>query len=100
MKLADLRKLSIRKNLKIRFRLSNGLECVVTEQGVAQVPGLNRTADFNIEAELASAAQFILEPLGGDPRQSAHTRSIGREELATLTASSPGVSASAHEDED
>jgi hypothetical protein len=100
MKLADLRKLSIRKNLKIRFRLSNGLECVVTEQGIAQVPGLNRTADFNIEAELASAAQFILEPAGGDPKHPVPPRSLGREELASLTAASPAGAASAHEDED
>jgi len=100
MKLADLRKLSIRKNLKIRFRLSNGLECVVTEQGIAQVPGLNRTADFNIEQELASAAQFILEPVGGDPKHSSPPRSIGREELTSLTAASTGGAAAGHEDED
>ena len=54
MKLADLRKLSIRKQLKIRFRLPNGMECVVTEQGLAQVPALRRVPDFNLEQELAA----------------------------------------------
>ena len=41
MKLADLRRLSIRQNVKIRFQLSNGLECVITERGVARGPPRN-----------------------------------------------------------
>ena len=36
MKLGDLRKLSIKQQLKIHFRLRNGMECIVNE-GVAQV---------------------------------------------------------------
>ncbi len=62
MKLADLRKLSVRQNLKIRFQLPNGLECVITEQGVARIPALSRAPDFNLEQELASIGEFVLEP--------------------------------------
>ena len=40
MKLGDLRRLSIRQRLKVHFRLRNGLECVVGDDGVARVPEL------------------------------------------------------------
>ena len=59
MKLADLRKLSIRKHIKIRFQLGNGMECVITEHGLAQIPALRRTPDFNVEQELSSVAEFV-----------------------------------------
>ena len=52
MKLADLRKLSIKKQLRIRFRLKNGMECVINEHGVAQVPALQAPPEFNLEEEL------------------------------------------------
>jgi hypothetical protein len=99
MNLADLRKLSIRKNLRIRFPLPNGLECVVTEHGVAEVPGLKGVPDFNLEQELASITQFVLEPADADKKRPTPPRAIGRDELASLTAS--GVSAaSAHDEEE
>ena len=62
MKLADLRRFSIRKQFKIRFRLQNGMECVVTDRGIAEVPALKGPPDFNLEDELASAREFLLEP--------------------------------------
>ncbi len=99
MKLADLRKLSIRKNLKIRFPLRNGLECVVTEDGVAQVPGLNRVPDFNLEEELSSISEFVVEPVSADKKRPAAPRRIGREELAAMTTASAGTGA-AHEEEE
>jgi len=52
MKLVDLRKVAIKKQQKIRFRLRNGMDGVVNELGVAQVPGLDRLPDFNLEQEL------------------------------------------------
>ncbi len=101
MKLADLRKLSVRQNLKIRFQLPNGLECVITEHGIAQVPALRRTPDFNLEQELASIGEFVLEPAAepaSDKKHAPMTRRLSREELATLAA--PAAAAgSDHEDE-
>ena len=41
MTLVDLRKLAIRKQSKIRFDLRNGMECVVSEDGIARVPASN-----------------------------------------------------------
>jgi hypothetical protein len=89
MKLGDLRKLAIRRQTRIRFPLANGLECVVNERGVAQVPELKSVPDFNLERELAAAQQFQLEALSPDPKSPLKTRSLRREELAELTDGSP-----------
>jgi hypothetical protein len=100
MKLADLRKLSIRKNLKIRFQLPNGMECVITEHGVAQIPALRRAPEFNLEQELSAISDFVLEPVAGrDPKQPpAAPRAVGREELASMVSAGPAASAD-HEEE-
>ncbi len=103
MKLADLRKLSIRQQLKIHVRLRNGMECVVSEHGIAQVPSFRGIPDFNLEEELESAAEFLLEP-AAPPRKSdraaAKPRSVSRAELAGMTASpAAGGAASEHEED-
>jgi len=98
MKLADLRRLSIRKQLKIRFQLSNGLECVITEHGIAQVPSLRRVPDFNLDQELAGISQFILEPARVDAKSPAKPKPISAEELAGMLSTSP-ASAAEHEEE-
>jgi hypothetical protein len=101
MRLADLRKLSIRQQSRIRFSIRNGMECIVSEHGVAQVPGLTGVPDFNLEEELAAAGEFHLEAIAvpgrkDPPRQ----RVLNREQLAALAASGPlAAAASDHEDE-
>lgn len=92
MKLADLRRLSIRGRVKIHFRIRNGMECIVNE-GVAQVPGLHAKPDFNLEEELSAAGEFLFEPL-----PPAASRKMGREELASMTAAGP-VPVADHEEE-
>ena len=100
MKLADLRKLSIRKQLRIHFRLQNGMECVISEHGIAQVPELKGVPDFNLEQELVSAGQFLLEPaVQSDKKNPVKARSIGREEMSQLTASGPAASHDDHDEE-
>lgn len=99
MKLGDLRKFAIRQQTRIRFSLTNGLECVVTEQGIAQVPELNRVADFNLEQELAAAQNFHLDTPAADAKTPARTRAVGREELAALTDAGHGVEVHDHEEE-
>jgi len=97
MKLADLRKLAIRRQFRIKFALRNGMECVVDERGVARVPALNAVPDFNLEEELAAASAFTLEPAGGkDP---AVPRPVRREELAAMTNASPSAETHEHEEE-
>src|SRR5215469_5713339 len=103
MKLADLRKLSIRQNLKIRFQLPNGMECVITEHGIAQVPALRRVPDFNLEQELASIGEFVLEPATvaaqGNKGRPAPPRRLGRAELESLVAAPAAAAGADHEDE-
>jgi len=89
MTLADLRKLSIRKQLKIRFQLSNGLECIVNEHGVAQIPALRRVPDFSIEQELKAVSQFTLEPARVDPKSAGQPKPVGTAELAGPSAPAP-----------
>jgi hypothetical protein len=95
MTLGDLRKLSIRQQVKIHFRLQNGMECIVNEQGVAQVPGLAGVPAFNLEEELAGASEFLVEP-----EPPAAPRSLPRQQLTALAAAQSGTApASEHEDE-
>ena len=98
MKLADLRKLSIRKQLKIRFQLSNGLECVITEHGIAQVPALRRVPDFNLEQELTSVLQFVLEPARVDAKSPVKPKIVTLDELTGMLAPAT-ASAADHEEE-
>ena len=100
MKLADLRKLSVRQNLKIRFQLPNGLECVITEQGVARIPALSRAPDFNLEQELVSIGEFVLEPaLPAGKKTSDLTRRVRREEMESLVAPNSASAGADHEEE-
>jgi len=124
MKLADLRKLSIKQQARVRFQLRNGMECVVTEHGIAQVAGLRAIPDFNLEEELAAAREFLLEPAGGEKKSPAGAekkapaapekksppgafdrktapagRSLSREELTAMIVSAGGAAPSSHEEE-
>lgn len=99
MTLADLRKLSIRKQLKIRFQLANGMECVVTEHGVAQVPALRRAPDFNLEQELAAVSQFTLEPAKPAPKGPPKAEPVSRDQLSALLATGPAAAAAEHEED-
>ena len=99
MKLGDLRKFAIRQQTRIRFPLANGMECIVSEHGVAQVPALHTVPDFNLEQELAAAQSFQLDVLAADPKLPAKTRSLRREELAALTDGAPAAETHDHEDE-
>ena len=99
MTLAELRKLSIRKQLKIRFQLANGLECIVTEHGIAQIPGLHRTPEFNLEQELGSVSRFVLEPAASEAKAPSKATSATREEIEALLAAGPKAAAVEHEEE-
>jgi hypothetical protein len=99
MKLGDLRKFAIRQQTRIRFPLANGLECVVNEHGIAQVPALQSIPDFNLERELAAAQQFHLDALTADPKIPIRTRALRREELAALTGGAPAAEVHDHDDE-
>lgn len=98
MTLADLRKLSIRKQYRIRFVLGNGMECVITQHGIAEVPALKGVPDFNLEQELASVREFLIEPADlADKKNAARSQSVSREELVQMTSASTAT-AQAHDE--
>jgi hypothetical protein len=102
MKLADLRKLAIRRQTRISFRLRNGLECVITEHGVAKVAALKGVPDFNLEQELASASSFLLDPVAvgkKGPKGAPSSTPVGREELAVMAGGGSAAEAPSHEDD-
>jgi hypothetical protein len=106
MKLSDLRKVTVKKHLRIRFPLSNGMECVVNEHGIAQVPALRAVPAFNLEEELVGVQAFVVEPADardkdkdkdkGKPK----ARSYSRDEMAALATAGAGVAAAHAEHED
>ena len=91
MKLADLRRFTVKKNLRIRFPLSNGMECTLNEHGVAQVPALHSVPAFNLEDELAAVQEFVVEQVvSGSEKTKPKPRSCTRQELASMLAMGVG----------
>jgi len=86
MNLADLRKLTVKRRLSIRFPLSNGMECLVNEHGIAQVPALRAVPTFNLEEELAGAQDFTVEAAGETGKHKPKPRSCTRDEMSALAA--------------
>jgi len=103
MMLADLRKLAIRKQSKIRFALRNGMECVISEDGIARVPALRSVPEFNLEQELSAATAFVLEagvPAGMKSPAKPQSVALGRAALAAMALDSRGGAASRDEHDD
>jgi hypothetical protein len=87
MKLVDLRKLAIRKQVEIRFTLANGMICVVDVHGLARIPGLKGPSDFNVEEEFARAESVFVA--GNE---------ITRAALEQMTKSAPETSVAVTEE--
>ena len=99
MKLADLRRIAIKSSTRIHFPLSNGMECVVSEHGVAQVPAMRAAGGFNLEEELAHAAQFTVENAAPTEKNKVQKQTLTREQMAALIGSkSAEKAADDHED--
>jgi len=99
MNLSDLRKVSVKKHLRIRFSLSNGMECIVNEHGVAQVPALRAVPSFNLEDELAGAQAFIVEPAGEATSKTKRvSQRYTRDEITSLAGASSQPAHDEHED--
>jgi hypothetical protein len=103
MTLVDVRKLAIRKQSKVRFNLRNGMECIISEDGIARVPALKSVPDFNLEQELAAATDFVVEaavPGGTKNSPKPKTVAMGRTEFSAMALSSPGSAVAVHEEHD
>ena len=103
MTLVDVRKLAIRKQSKIRFNLRNGLECIISEDGIARVPALQSVPYFNLEQELADATNFVVEaavPAGTKTPSKPKLVPMGRAELSAMALTSPHGAAAVHDEHD
>lgn len=102
MRLNDIRRLTIRQRVQIRFTLSNGMDCIINEHGVSRVPQLNQPPAFNLEEELAGAQRFSLEPvsLAGKGSAQPKPRQLSREELQVLAASAGSPATPQHDHEE
>jgi hypothetical protein len=83
MKLVDLRRAAIKSGVRVRFSLSNGMECVLNEHGIAQVAALRSMPAFDLEEELALAREFTLEP-AVDDKGKARPQVLSRDQLVAL----------------
>ncbi len=102
MKLADLRKVTVKKHLRVRFALSNGMECVVNEHGVAQVPALRAVPTFSLEEELNGAQAFVVEApdSGGKDKNKPKPRSYTRDEMTAFAIAGSGAEAAPDDHDD
>ena len=100
MTLVDLRKLSIRRELRIRFVMNGGMECVISEHGIAQVPALHSIPKFNLEEELAAARQFMLESPAAQSRKATPVRTVNRQELEAMAAGAGASSGPVEHDDE
>ena len=102
MTLSDLRKLAIRKQVKIRFTLRNGMQCIIAEDGVARIPDLKAQPDFKLENEFAEAATFVVEPvtpLGQKNPPKTKPLTLDRAAMSAMASQSPSAVA-VHDDHD
>ncbi len=99
MTLADLRKLSVKKSIYVRFVLPNGMECAMDEHGVARIPALRQVPDFNLERELPQVAEFLLEWRKDlDKKGMPKRQTLSRSELDAMTNASE-IAPADHDDE-
>lgn len=96
MKLTDLRKMAIRQQTRVHFRLANGLECVVDEHGIARLAGIRDAPPFNLEEELAGVSEFQLETLEAIK---VAPRTVDRAELEKRCSAQPTAAAPDDHDE-
>jgi hypothetical protein len=97
VKLLDIRKLAIRQQVRVRFRLANGMECVVDEHGVSRVPGLKAPPDFNVEDEFSRADRFDVEPVAAKAKDR-KAKTVSRHELEVLAAPAPAAAVHDHDE--
>ncbi len=100
MKLSDLRKLSVKRQSKIRFEISNGLECIITEIGIVEFPKLSAPPDFKLEDELERVESFLIEPVAVSDRKAEKPVRLSRQDLETVLVGLAGGAAVAHDHDD
>jgi len=101
MTLVDVRKLAIRKRSQIRFKLRNGMLCVINETGVARVPDLKAVPEFNLEDELGAATEFVVEAVLLEGSKAAKVKPVvmSRDQIVAELAPAAVAAHDEHDDE-
>ena len=101
MTLVDLRKLAIRKRSQIRFKLRNGMLCVINETGVARVPDLKTVPEFSLEDELGAVSEFVMEAVLPEGSKAAKVKPaiMSRDQIAAQLAPATAAAHDEHDDE-
>jgi len=98
MKLTDIRTYAIRQQVRVRFSIANGMECVINEHGISKVPVLNRPPDFNLEQEFSRVSDFTVETVApGNDRRAQKREMLSRAELEARTGATPSPARAAAE---
>jgi predicted FMN-binding regulatory protein PaiB len=99
MTLAELKKLAIRRQVRIRFAVES-TEALIDEHGIAKVPGLQNVPTFNLDHALGTVAQFRLELLGPDGKAKSVQNANGQEVAKMIAGLSAAGAAKATDDHD
>jgi len=100
MKLNDLRRAAVKQNVRVRFSLANGMECLLNEHGVAQIPTLKTLPEFNLEEEFARVEHFVLESAVVQKKGKVlPPQRLNREQLTALVSGAPAA-AEVHDHDD
>jgi len=101
MKLADLRRVTTKTRARIRFQLANGMECIVNEHGIAEIPELKSIPDFNLEEQLASVSEFMMESALPVEKSTAREKPqrLSREQMSHVATPHTGAGHDDHEDD-
>lgn len=92
MMLNDVRRMTVRKQVRVKFGLSGGAECVIDEHGLGKVPQLKGPPAFSMEEEFGLAKEFILEPaVLGTGRARSQPQKLTRHQLEELVGPSGPV---------
>ena len=85
MKLNDVRRMTVRRQVRVSFVLSGGAQCVIDEHGLGKVPALQGPPEFSMEEEFGRAMEFVLEPAQlGAGRARSQPRRLTRLQLEEL----------------
>ncbi len=101
MRLNDVRRMAIRKQLRVRFRLANGGECQINERGIAEALDWKGLPDLQLERELENASAFIVTAAGRSGETSATPETWSRrqfEEMMTAGATGAGAGEAEHDE--
>ncbi len=99
MTLAELKKLAIRKQMRIRFAVDSA-EALIDEHGIARVPSLRSVPGFNLDEVLATVTQFKVESLGPDGKSKGSQTAQPEEMVKLLASLHPGGPAKPVDDHD